>query len=179
MKKLYLLMVIFLTSIGTSLAQREINNGSKIGFQLGKYDRDFNIGLQLTSPGFWHNGASLRLRTDLGFLSYLKDSEEAWSSYGKISLGLVGIGGHVSDQIRLYGEGGLGAFILPANLSESSFQLSPYGLFGFEFYLNPSFHYFLEAGASTGRVRADRIEGKPFVGNGMVIQVGLRVALKK
>jgi hypothetical protein len=171
-------MLLIITFRPLFAASEGLANGPSIGFQIGQFHRDFGIGFQVSAINLWGTHPNLRLRTNISFFEHVVNEEMVLSPYTIISLGLVGMGGNVTEKIRLYGEGGGSLLILPDNLSTQRIKYAPMGIFGFEFFLNDTFNYFLEAGISLGQVRADKLVGKPFIANGMLLQVGFRVHLK-
>ncbi len=103
--------------------------------------------------------------------------EITWSPYTNFTLGVVGVGGTISDWARLYGEGGV-LFILPNSaFSSSSVDVGGYGLFGFEFFMNPHVNYYIELGGVGSGAKADKIALNPIYSNGFLIQTGFRIVI--
>ncbi len=158
--------------------ENPLNKGIGLGFQLNQYQKDFGFGLNLNSPYFAHDRIALRMRGNLMYYEHLQDGEITWTPYQNVSLGLVGVGGYVADYLKLYGEGGLLALLPSSKFSTESFALGGYGLFGFEFYMQKSFNYFIEIGSAGTGARADKLPGKPIYSNGLTVSTGFRVVLK-
>ncbi len=158
--------------------ESSVNQGMSFGFQLAQYQQDFGVGLNLSSPLFFHNSCGIRLRANSMNLQHIQNAKTVWTSYTNVSLGFIGVGGIVNDKIRLYGEGGYILILPTADFSEETTVSGGYGLFGFEFFMQPFINYFIEiGGVGTGAI-ADRVPGKPIYSNGMTIGTGFRFTLK-
>jgi len=159
--------------------QQHHNQGLGLGFQINQFQQDFGFGVQVSSPSFWNEMALLRLKTNLVFHQHVLQGQYEWSGYQNLSLGLAGIGGYVSENIRIYGEGGIMGLFPSSNFSNEKFLASGYGAFGTEFFSTPGFHFFLEIGLAPTRARADLMPGKPFYHNGFYTTMGLRSYLPR
>lgn len=179
MNKLFLLLGLFICLSTTSNAQDEgPATGFGIGFHLGQFQKDFSLGLDLTSPYFVDDRIAVRVKGNIAWNEHINSVlETTWTSYSNLSIGVVGVGGTVGDFMRLYGEGGF-LFLFPSEeFSSESSEIGGYGLFGFEFFMSPNMNYYLEiGGVGTGAV-ADKVVGKPIYSNGLLINVGFRIIL--
>lgn len=154
--------------------------GSRTGFggHIGQYQRDFNLGLNLTSPYFCYKKLAVRARANMAWNEHLNTSNEiTWSSYSHVSVGVVSIAGQAGDFVRLYGEGGVLLLFPSEDFSSSSANMGGYGLFGFEFFMYENANYFLEVGGVGTGARADKIAGSPIYSNGLLMNVGFRYQL--
>jgi len=175
MKRLTFLVLMGFVLIRVVNAQEEkLSNEFGIGFQLDQYQKDFGLGLSLTSPYFAHDKIAVRLRGNFMFNEHVKNNETTWTPYSNISLGLIGVAGKVGDFIRLYGEGGIIGLFPSNELSSEDFVFGGFGLFGFEFYMNSSSNYFIEIGGVGTGATADNITNKPIYSNGLLISTGFR-----
>lgn len=174
MKKIGVTIVTILLALQIQ-AQEGLNKNFGIGGQVGQHQKDFGIGLNLTSPYFANNKTAIRLKGNLVWNEHLNSSSETtWSSYSNFSLGFVQVVGEINNFLRIYGESGA-IFLLPSNkFSSKSIQFGGYGLFGFEFFFDKHLNYFFEAGGVGTGARADKIAGKPIYSNGFLINVGIR-----
>lgn len=155
-----------------------LGNRTAFGGHIGQYQRDFNLGLNLTSPYFCYNKIAVRARANMAWNEHLNTSNEmTWSPYSSVSVGVVSIAGQVGDFIRLYGEGGVLLLFPSKDFSSSSANLGGYGLFGFEFFMCEHANYFLEVGGVGSGAHADKIAGSPIYSNGLLINVGFRYQL--
>ncbi|MBL7963759.1 MAG: sterol desaturase family protein [Flavobacteriales bacterium] len=156
-------------------AQDGLRNGFGIGGQVGQHQKDFGIGLNLTSPYFAHKRTAVRLRGNVLWNEHLNSaSETTWSSYTNLSLGFVQKVGELGNFMRVYGEGGA-IYLFPSKeFSSRSVEFGGYGLFGFEFFFDERMNYFIEAGGVGTGARADEIPTKPIYSNGFLINVGVR-----
>jgi len=177
-----MILLLFGSSVFVPLqAQQQMkpNSGLGFGFQINQFQNDFGFGLNMTSPEILNGNAAIRLKANQVYFEHLLDGEYVWSGYQNVSLGFVGFGGKVGQDIRLYGEGGLVGIIPNERFSSETFKVSGYGTFGFEFFPTPAFNYFIELGVMTSRAQADKVAGSPFFSNGFAASVGFRVNLKR
>ncbi len=145
------------------------------GLQIGQYQNDFGIGLNLTSPYVLDKRVAIRLRGNLMWNEHLNgESEVTWSPYSNLSLGVVGVAGEIGSFARLYAEGGL-IFLFPSDDFSSENSVSGgYGLFGFEFFMNKHSNYFIEMGGIGTGAKADKVPTKPIYSNGLLLSTGFR-----
>ncbi len=178
MKKLILTTVASFFILFAGLAQENtLSKGFSFGFQLGQYQNDFGIGVNVASPYFLGNRVAIRAKGNFMWNEHLMDGKSTWSEYTNASVGVVAMAGEIANIIRLYGEGGV-LFIFPnANFSTASSEVGGYGLFGFEFFFYQRGNYYIEIGGiGTGAV-ADKIATEPIYSNGLLINVGFRFHL--
>lgn len=177
MKKIIILTLILHLSVQIRAQESTLKNGVGLGFQLNQYQNDFGFGLNFTSPLLFNQSMGFRLKGNMMFLQHIKDTITTWTSYSNVSLGLIGIGGKVGPNIRLYGEGGLIILFPSSNFSSESMPLGGYGLFGFEFFMSNNFNYFIEIGGVGIGAVADKVPNKPIYSNGLSIGSGFRIVL--
>src|SRR4051812_20168847 len=122
--------LILIASIANG-QEKPINTGAGFGFQINQYQRDFGLGLNLTSPYFARDKIAVRLRGNLMYNESVQNSLSTWVPYSNVSLGLIGVGGKIGDYIRLYGEGGVIGLLPSDKFSSEQFVFGGYGLFGF------------------------------------------------
>ncbi|MFH5831959.1 hypothetical protein ACG2F4_04625 [Halalkalibaculum sp. DA3122] len=176
---LFIGIIIIITSINCTISAQQsgINNDFSFGIQVSQYQQDFGIGITVTSPYFANKKIALRARGNLMFHEHLQNQETTWSPYLNATFGVAGKTGWVGDAVRLYGEGG-GTGLFPSDeFSSVSFELGGYGLFGFEFYMNPASNYFIEIGAVGTGAKADNVTDEPIYSNGLTISTGFRLHL--
>lgn len=174
MKQLVILITMILLAFQMQ-AQESLNKNFGIGGQVGQHQRDFGIGLNMTSPYFANEKMAIRLKGNLIWNEHMNsNSETTWSPYSNFSLGFVQSVGEINDFVRIYGEGGAIWLFPSSQFSSKSIQFGGYGLFGFEFFFDKHFNYFLEAGGVGTGAKADKIEGNPIYSNGFLINVGIR-----
>jgi len=155
--------------------------GFELGFQLNEYQNDFGLGLQLTTPYLIKDYVAVRVRSNMMFLQHLdqKTMEDTWTPYANISLGIFGQRAMIHENIALYGEGGVIGVLPSSKFSSKTMHIGGYGLFGFEFYFDPSFSYFIEAGGIGIEATADKIPGNQIYSNGFLTSVGFRITFEK
>jgi hypothetical protein len=161
----------------TGTAQNEPSRKLSFGFNLGQYQQDFGLGLNLTSPYFLQDRMAVRLRANLMFHEHIENFETTWTPYTNFTLGLIGVGGTIGNFARLYGEGGAILLLPNEAFSSASAEFGGYGLFGFEFFMNPHINYFIELGGVGTGAEADQILFDPLYSNGFLIQTGFRIYL--
>jgi hypothetical protein len=173
-----LALIVSIVTLNAQAQEKSINTGIGFGFQLNQFQRDFGLGLNLTSPYFANDKIAIRLRGNLMYNESVQNSITTWVPYSNVSLGIIGVGGKIGDYIRLYGEGGVIGLIPSDKFSTQQFVLGGYGLFGFEFFMNNSSNYFIEIGGIGTGAREEKIASQPIYSNGLLISTGFRVHLK-
>lgn len=185
MKKSVLALLLAVGFAFTANAQeKEPNCGLSFGFQLNQYQKDFGMGLQVTSPFFAYEKIAFRVRANLMFNEHLEGEgfipnnyTVTWTPYTNVSIGAIGKATDIGDFMRLYGEGGLIAILPNSDFSDEDIVLGGYGLFGFEFFFIPQGSYFIEIGGVGTGARAEKTLGQPIYSNGLTISTGLRITL--
>lgn len=178
MRKIKTLILIVCSAYGILSSQELTRNGFAIGYQINQYQKDFGMGLNILSPYFASESVALHLRGNFMFNEHIKNSETVWTPYQNVSLGMTALGGWVGEKIRLYAEGGCIALFPGSSFSSKSLELGGYGLFGFEFFMNPAMNYHIEIGGVGNGAVADKIPNKPIYSNGLLINVGYRYTFK-
>lgn len=159
-------------------AQERLNKNFGIGGQVGQHQKDFGIGINLTSSYFVNEKMAVRLRGNLVWNEHINSSSETtWSSYSNFSLGFVQSVGEINNFVRIYGEGGAIMLFPSTRFSSKSIQFGGYGLFGFEFFFDKHLNYFFEAGGVGTGAKADKVAANPIYSNGFLINVGIRAQL--
>ena len=180
MKKILLTLIMTVGFTMLSHAQQQAEPfGQKMsfGFQLGQYQDDFGIGLNVTTPYFLHNRVAVRVRGNLMWHEHVLNTETTWTPYSNLALGVIGVGGNIGNFMRVYGEGGAMVLVPSDDFSAQSTEFGGYGLFGFEFFMDPHFNYFIEIGGAGTGARADKVPTSPIYSNGLIIQTGFRIQL--
>lgn len=150
-----------------------------IGYNLTDVQNSFGIGLNVTSPYFFHKSMAVRLRANMQFLQHIPTATPTatiWSPYGMLQLGLVGGDGVVKKNMRFYGEGGV-VVIMPNDEFSANSTVGGYGLFGFEFFLAKPIAFHIEMGGMGTGGTAEKSVGKPIYANGFLTNVGVRLLL--
>lgn len=177
MKKFTITLFALFICIITIQAQdqsKSLSNNLGFGFHLTQFQKDLGLGINITSPYFGHERIAVRLRGNLMFNENIQNSTITWSPYSNLSLGLIGVSGMVGEYIRLYGEGGVLGLLPSDDFSSQDFVFGGYGVFGFEFFANNKFNYFIEIGCVGTGAKADKIVSDPIYSNGLLINVGFR-----
>ena len=174
---LTLACLLLLLGLNSNAQDSTSKNGMGFGFHLLQYQDDFGMGVNLVSPYFVNQKIGIRLKANLMYNQNVIDGITEWIPYANVSLGIIGLGGYVSERIRLYGEGGVLLLFPPDKLSSQNVEVGSYGLFGFEFFFSDLGNYFIEIGGVGTGAKADKIEASPIYSNGLTIGVGLRYFL--
>lgn len=178
MKKTHIIIVFFALISGTVHSQTQDSGSFRIGFHLRELSGDFGLGLNvdLPTPQYW---PTIRLAGTWQWQEIPDGTSFDKASYLTLRTGVASKSFQIQERIRAYGEGGLLAILPSDELSEDSFELGGYGLFGFEFFVE---HYggsslFLEVGASSAGNGLDTRPGISGFGTGFWVGAGFRVAL--
>ncbi len=158
--------------------------GVSVGGTLHRFQDDFGIGAALASPHFAGGRLRVTLAGGISWYPYAADAagDQEWAPYGDMRLVVEGGERAPGSPVRLYGFGGPSLFIVPDRLSETRVSVGGIGGFGFEYYFTATgrdgpISYFTEAGGIGSGARADRLDGKPLLGNGFFVTAGLRWTL--
>jgi hypothetical protein len=177
-------LIISLISFALVLqAQSNENIGGsthfKIGYSVNQFQHDFGIGVNLTSPYFLKQSIALKASGNLNWLQNipLSSFETTWTNYQSYRLGITSKRSWITNTIAIYGEGGLTMIIPNKKFSGESVVMGGYGVFGFEFYVNKRFNYFIELGGIGTGATAEKATNKPIYSNGFITSVGFRVSL--
>lgn len=173
MKRILLFFLTCLTSTGIS-QDLQVNNTLNLGIQLNQYQNDFGSGITLTTPYFANRKIAIRLRGNVMFHEHIQEDRTTWSPYLNATLGVAALTGSIGNSIRLYSEGGVIGLFPSDEFSSESFEFGGFGLFGFEFYMNPASNYFIEIGAAGTGAKADLVPNAPIYTNGLTISTGFR-----
>ena len=178
-----LLNCCFISLTFNVFGQNEIKTAPKSKFQLGyhlnQFQNDFGLGLNITTPYFIGGKIALRGSANIQWLQSVSTAYLTynWLAYQNYKIGLLGKGVPVTDHINIYGEGGF-AFILPnKEFSNEQLIVGGYGIFGFEFFANKSFCYYLELGGIGTGATAEISMNKPIYSSGFTTSVGMRITL--
>jgi hypothetical protein len=153
-------------------------NWPSIGFTVSQFNHDFGMGSCITSPYFFKRHMAIRTSYSRNWFQHTDSlGTFVWTDYQNSRLGIVGVGGVILKHIRLYGEGGIINIFSFRSLSNRDGAIGGYGLIGFEFLFNENKNacYFIELGGSGTSLRADKLVGKPFIGQGFFINTGFRL----
>ena len=178
-RKLKDVALLFLLAAGlltSNLASAQTkSNRTEIGFNLSQYQKDFGVGLHVISPYFFKETIAIKAGTNRQWLQHFNGTETIQTAYHNIQLGMRGRSHLVTQNISLYGEGGVFMILPNSHFSSHSLELGGYGLFGFEFRIVPRFAYFIELGGVGIGATADKIAGKPIYSNGFLTNVGIKI----
>jgi sterol desaturase/sphingolipid hydroxylase (fatty acid hydroxylase superfamily) len=174
---LILALLVMLTAQVTAQTSRVCvaPNNFEIGFNMSQYQKDFGVGLHFRSPYFIMKSVAIKVGANLQWLENFNGTETTSTTYQNFQLGVRGRSVMVSENIFVYGEGGILTILPNSDFSSQRFISGGYGLFGFEFKPIPKFGYFIELGGVGTGATADRIESKPVYSNGFLTNVGLRI----
>ncbi len=151
-------------------------NRFAIGYNLSQYQKDFGVGINLTSP-YVAKFMAFRLVSNMQWFENIPNGETnfRWNTYYNFRFGVVTRQFLISNKISLYSEGGLIAILPNSNTSSVTLKLGGYGLFGFEFHPSPNFSQFIETGGIGTDAVADKLPGNPIYCNGFLVSAGFRI----
>lgn len=176
MRRAIVLSLTLLGWMGTAHAQQaRVYDGIGVGIQLSQYQRDFGVGLNVTSPYVANDKVAVRLRGNVMYNEHVQGDETTWTPYANASLGVIGASRIIENLARLYGEGGVVGVFPSDEFSSEDFVLGGYGLFGFEFFMSDSNNFFIEIGGVGTGATADRVVQEPIYSNGLLISTGFRM----
>ncbi|MGB5654881.1 MAG: hypothetical protein WBM56_13720 [Robiginitalea sp.] len=178
MKKTQIIIVFFVIMSGTVHSQTSDSGSFRIGFHLRELAGDFGLGLNLDLPTP-QNWPTIRLAGTWQWQEIPEGTSFDKASYLTLRAGVASKSFQIQERIRAYGEGGLLGVLPSDELSENSFELGGYGLFGFEFFVEQYglSSLFLEVGASSAGNGLETRPGVPSFGTGFWVGAGFRVAL--
>jgi len=151
------------------------SNNFEIGLNISQYQRDFGIGLHVISPYFMMKMFAIKLGTNMQWFENFNGTETVFTNYQNIQLGMRGRSTNVTQNISVYGEGGVFIILPNSAFSSKSSVVGGYGLFGFEFRVLPRFAYFIELGGIGTGAKADKIAGNPIYSTGFLTNAGLKI----
>jgi hypothetical protein len=181
-----LLITIFFALAPTCYGQsktddtQEVNaNASRpaVGFHLNQFQNDFGLGLDLTSPYFFKHRVAFRVSANVQWLQSISPATMVtdWTAYQSYKVGVTGFRTSITKGLNIYSEGGIVLVLPDKTFSDESLALGGYGSFGFEFFVNKSFCYYLEMGGmGLGKV-AEKALYEPVYSNGFTASVGFRI----
>lgn len=172
-KFIFVFALAILTHPGQA-QETDPNTGLGIGFNVSQFQKDFGIGINLTSPYFANSKIAIKASGNLMWHEHVKNLESTWSPYANVSLGIRGVAGVINHSIRLYGEGGVLALIPNSDFSSNDSEFGGYGLFGFEFFFRNANNYFIELGGVGTGAKANKVATNPIYSNGFMVNVGYR-----
>ena len=142
-------------------------NHFSIGFQICQYQKDFGVGLQITSP-YIIKRMAFRFRANMQF------SDPSWLPYTNLTLSFVNRYMVFQDKLYVYAEAGGGMIIANRSVSNDAVYGSGFGLFGVEFHPKPPIGFYFEMGGmGTG---ARTTVGNSY-SNGFILHYGMRFYL--
>lgn len=152
-------------------------NKLDIGFNVSQYQKDFGVGLHFRSPYFIMQSVAIKVGANIQWLENFNGTETTWTLYQNFQLGIRSRSAMVSDNIFIYGEGGVLTILPNRDFSYQSAVFGGYGLFGFEFRPIQQFAYFIELGGVGTGATADKMASKPIYSNGFLSNAGIRIKL--
>lgn len=185
MKKIVLCIFLLSRLLNANALQKAAQDSNyrpnhlSLGFHLNNFQNDFGMGLNITSPYFANGSVALKATFNLAYRdgTLKTDTMSNWYPYSSIQFGCVGVGGMVGKHIRTYGAGGIMVMFPNSEFSSTKTEIGGWGVWGFEFILNPMISYYIELGGVGIGARADKMNGQPIYSNGFSTTVGLHVYL--
>jgi hypothetical protein len=161
-------------------AQHAFPDRWSVGISAANYGYDPGLGLEITTPPIWSQKLSLRLRGNYAWVEAYKVSTGHWASYTSFAAGMV-YHSQLYERARIQVEIGLFNIVPDHEISIDKNMQGIYELTGLEFFIvNKEEHhlaYHFGAGLSHAFAYAEKIEGRPRLGNGFVFINGFRFYL--
>ncbi|HEY0653036.1 MAG TPA: hypothetical protein VGD65_07905 [Chryseosolibacter sp.] len=151
--------------------------GVSVGITAGHYNYDPAIGLELTSPEVFVTNLRVRGKANVTWLEQYQITDHRWPTFNSYWTGLV-YNTNTLERGRVFFESG--AYLLQPNKTFSSANLRTgfYGAIGVELFVAPNtrqrFSYFFSGGFAAINARADKLEGRPRYGQGVIFTNGFR-----
>jgi hypothetical protein len=173
-----LFFVSLLSNHSYSHNEQGKNRGFGHGLNISRMKVDTGFGINYNSPYFIKNTFTLRSRANLMFFDHKPGKRYVWTEYHNVSLG-VAARIVENDNIRVYGEFGRMMLVSATRIASQRKYFGPYGLIGFEYFVKKAVNHFVELGYGQTGAIADLIPGKPIHANGVMINIGFRLNMKK
>jgi hypothetical protein len=154
------------------------SNHFSVGYNLNQLGKDFGVGININSP-YIKGVFAIKASENYQWVETFNGTNTEWIGYHNIRIGVASASGFVSENIRLYGEGGTTILVVNSKISNQTVSVGGYGLFGFEVFTGKKesshFSYFIELGGIGTGANASNLDHKPLLSNGFLASVGFRV----
>jgi hypothetical protein len=149
-----------------------------IGLVAGDFSGDSGVGLEASFRPLFKGPVCIKLRGSINWMEQYKATYGHWAAYSTVSASAV-MYRTLQQRARAYMEVGP-VLIIPSNkISYKSFVAGASGLIGLELFLghteSVNLCYFVGGGIVYSRAHADRVEGNPTYGSGIVFSNGIRL----
>lgn len=160
------------TIIGTTSRKGAVS----IGITAGHYDYDPAIGLEITSPAILNN-FRFRVRANHNWSERYQAASGHWATFNSYWCALIYNTDPV-DKTRIFFESGA-YLIQPSKVfSSTKMHTGCFAAVGVELFVAPNtrqrFSYFFSGGFAGINAHADKLEGRPRYGQGMIFTNGFR-----
>lgn len=174
-----LVLVITPTTGGHAQGDSGTNeNRLSAAFTLAHYGYDPAFGFEVTSRPFLRNHFAFRLRGNIQMMEAWKAADDHWIAYQSFGLATV-YQVDVSEVAKFYAELGGFALLPDRRFTSKKFLKGIYELNGLEICLRRkqthNLAFFVALGASFINARAEKVEGRPRYGNGLIYMNGVRL----
>lgn len=188
MKTNILLLLLALSWSISSTAQDSVHysHNFSIGADLIGFDKHgYFTSIDMTTPYFMKKTTAVRLRASISFFDYIavkegvsienaaEDKTDIYSLY----LGLRYKISKPSSRFRQYLEAGVVGIIPNNDISSDKFSTGFYAFFGAEYMRSDRDGYFIEAGGTRVKTKAEKVLGKPYYASGFQVVFGWRFYL--
>lgn len=175
--KIIIITLTFIALFYSGVQAQSNSNKMEIGLNVSQYQKDFGLGVNLTSPYFIKSKFAIRAGTNFQWFENFNGKETEWKNYQNFQLGIRSRSPIINDKIYIYGEGGVILILTNRDVSSKKNGFGGYGLFGFELKPSQNFTYFIELGGVGSDATADKSLNKELYSNGFLTTVGFRVGL--
>ncbi|HEX8040549.1 MAG TPA: hypothetical protein VF490_15425 [Chryseosolibacter sp.] len=147
-------------------------------FALAHYGYDPALGFEITFRPIIRNQFAFRLRGNIQMMEAYKAADDQWVAYQSFGIGMV-YRVDVSETARFYAELGGFALLPDRRFTSKKFLQGIYQLNGLEIYFSKkqtrNLAFFIALGPSLINARAEKVEGQPRYGNGLIYMNGVRL----
>lgn len=150
-----------------------------LGIFGGDYGYDAVLGMELTSPEFIKNHISVRLKVNYTWLEHYKANFDQWATFNTYWCGL-NYNTRTIDRGRVFVEGGSYLIAPDKKFSSTKYHFGYFASIGVELFVAPhnqNLTYFISGGFANTHAHADKIEGSPRYGSGLIFSNGFRCYL--
>ncbi|HEY9045513.1 MAG TPA: hypothetical protein VIN08_06435 [Ohtaekwangia sp.] len=148
-----------------------------LGVSGGEFADNSWAGVEISSPGIFHNRVCFRLKGNMHWLEQYKARYNHWARFSTLAASVV-VYTNINERARWFFDVGP-FFIVPQDkISDRKYTCGISGTGGVEVFVlhseqgNLSYHFGIGAGYAKGY--ADKLEDKPCYSNGLIFSNGFR-----
>jgi hypothetical protein len=179
MKKIIVACILSLALLDSraQVDNRDRMNRFSFAFSAGEFSYDSWLGVEVTSPVFFQNSVSFRLKANRNWLETYKATYGHWATYSTVTASIV-VMTEITPKVQWYLD--VGPFIIfpDGKISDHKYERGISLILGLEMLVAKTRHlnvcYYFGGGIAHCSAYAEKIEDKPAYGNGIVFSNGFR-----